>query len=86
MEIKFTYNNNGIETEKEFENYLDLVEFVATNLIKDDDFISLKMGDSVIRGIQGLAGYALGVVRLAREAIEQDGDEIISEFQEEYNI
>jgi len=68
MDIKFTYKQNNEVIEKEFNDYLDLVEFVALKGIKDEDFVSMNLGDEEISGgINGLALYALRTVDKIRE-------------------
>lgn len=77
--IKFVYKKGGAFATEVFDRTLDMIEFVALNRIKDEDFISMSEIDretgeedaeSKIVGIDGLAEAALKRVAdtRAREA------------------
>ena len=91
--IKF--KDSGATMTAEFENYLDLLYFVADKKIKDEDFVSINIGDSDIEGIDGLCAYTKAMVtevkaaqKAAEEAMnaeyqEEDGEEFVFDDEEE---
>jgi hypothetical protein len=91
--IKF--KDSGAIMTAEFENYLDLLYFVADKKIKDEDFVSINLGDSDIEGIDGLCAYTKAMVtevkaaqKAAEEAMnaeyqEEDGEEFVFDDEEE---
>lgn len=91
--IKFKDSNATVTAD--FENYLDLLYFVADKKIKDEDFVSINFGDSDIEGIDGLCAYTKAMVtevkaaqKAAEEAMEaeyqeEDGEEFVFDDEEE---
>ena len=91
--IKFKDSNATVTAD--FDNYLDLLYFVADKKIKDEDFVSINLGDSDIEGIDGLCAYTKAMVtevkaaqKAAEEAMnaeyqEEDGEEFIFDDEEE---
>lgn len=91
--IKFKDSNATVTAD--FENYLDLLYFVADKKIKDEDFVSINLGDSDIEGIDGLCAYTKAMVtevkaaqKAAEEAMnaeyqEEDGEEFVFDDEEE---
>lgn len=73
--IKFKYMANGTEMVKVFDKYQDMLRFVATSRIKDEDFVGLQFGadddedKEEIIGIDGLCDKAMAV---ADQMDEQD--------------
>lgn len=54
--FKLKYRNSGSVEEVSFEEYMDLVYFVASNKIKDDDVVSINLfGEEM--DLNGLADY-----------------------------
>ena len=92
--IKFK-DSNATVTTADFDNYLDLLYFVADKKIKDEDFVSINLGDSDIEGIDGLCAYTKAMVtevkaaqKAAEEAMkaeyqEEDGEEFVFDDEEE---
>jgi hypothetical protein len=80
--FKFSYVNNGQVEEVEFNKYYELVRFVAQNKVRDDDFVSMSLGDEVtINGLDNLAEYAIQKSNEAEEA-ERQYEEYMREMQE----
>ena len=80
--FKFSYVNNGQVEEVEFSKYYELVRFVAQNKVRDDDFVSMSLGDEVtINGLDNLAEYAIQKSNEAEEA-ERQYEEYMREMQE----
>ena len=91
--IKFKDSNATVTAD--FDNYLDLLYFVADKKIKDEDFVSINLGDSDIEGIEGLCAYTKAMVtevkaaqKAAEEAMkaeyqEEDGEEFVFDDEEE---
>lgn len=91
--IKFKDSNATVTAD--FDNYLDLLYFVADKNIKDEDFVSINLGDSDIEGINGLCAYTKAMVtevkaaqKAAEEAMkaeyqEEDGEEFVFDDEEE---
>ena len=91
--IKFKDSNATVTAD--FDNYLDLLYFVADKKIKDEDFVSINLGDSDIEGIDGLCAYTKSMVtevkaaqKAAEEAMkaeyqEEDGEEFVFDDEEE---
>jgi len=91
--IKFKDSNATVTAD--FDNYLDLLYFVADKKIKDEDFVSINLGDSDIEGIDGLCAYTKAMVtevkaaqKAAEEAMkaeyqEEDGEEFVFDDEEE---
>lgn len=80
--FKFSYVNNGQVEEVEFNKYYELVRFVAQNKVRDDDFVSMSLGDEVtINGLDNLAEYAIQKSNEAEEA-ERQHEEYMREMQE----
>ena len=80
--FKITYTKKNSVRSAEFKDYLDLIEFVAEEMINDNDLVSLDLGDRHIDGLAGLASYVLETVataRVMRDMMqileEQDGEE-----------
>ena len=44
-----------------FDKAYDLIRFVATNRIKDEDFVGMNFGEREVEGIDGLCDYAMEV-------------------------
>ena len=59
--FNFTFNNNGTQTTQTFEKAYDLIRFVATSRIKDEDFVGMNFGERQVEGIDGLCNYAMEV-------------------------
>jgi len=66
--VKFAYKVNGEVVEKEFKSYPELILFVASNDIKDEDFVSIDMPGLKAEGINGLKQEA---ITKSTEAIKQ---------------
>lgn len=93
--IKFKDSNATVTAN--FDNYLDLLYFVADKKIKDEDFVSINLGDSDIEGIDGLCAYTKAMVtevkaaqKAAEEAIEaeyqeEDGEEFVFDDEDEFD-
>lgn len=93
--IKFKDSNATVTAD--FENYLDLLYFVADKKIKDEDFVSINLGDSDIEGIDGLCAYTKAMVtevkaaqKAAEEAMEaeyqeEDGEEFVFDDEDEFD-
>ena len=79
--FKINYAVDGQVKEVEFEKYYELVRFVAMNKIKDEDFVSLGLGETTINGIDELADYAIQKSNEAEEA-ERQFEEYMREMQE----
>lgn len=79
--FKINYIVDGQVKEVEFEKYYELVRFVAMNKIKDEDFVSLGLGETTINGIDELADYAIQKSNEAEEA-ERQFEEYMREMQE----
>ena len=79
--FKINYTVDGQVKEVEFEKYYELVRFVAMNKIKDEDFVSLGLGETTINGIDELADYAIQKSNEAEEA-EREFEEYMREMQE----
>ena len=75
--VKFSYNVNGKVVNINFESYADMILFVASSDIKDEDFVSLEMGETVINGISGLKGALIDMATAMKELenIEFEEDE-----------
>ena len=75
--FKITYTKKNSVRSAEFKDYLDLVEFVAEEMINDNDLISLDLGDRHIDGLAGLAAYALqsvAAIRFVRDMAQAEED------------
>lgn len=73
--FKITYTKKNSIRSAEFKDYLDLVEFVAEEMINDNDLVSLDLGDRHIDGLAGLAAYALqsvAAMRFVREMAQAE--------------
>lgn len=57
--VKFAYRKNGEVIEKEFKSNAELILFVATNNIDDNDFVSIDMPGLKAEGIDGLRQEAI---------------------------
>ena len=80
--FKFSYVNNGQVEEVEFNKYYELVRFVAQNNVRDEDFVSMSLGENVtINGLDNLAEYAIQRSNEAEEA-ERRFEEYMHEMQE----
>lgn len=80
--FKFSYVNNGQVEEVEFNKYYELVRFVAQNKVRDEDFVSMSLGEDVtINGLDNLAEYAIQKSNEAEEA-ERRFEEYACEMQE----
>lgn len=75
--FKITYTKKNSVRSAEFKDYLDLVEFVAEEMINDNDLVSLDLGDRHIDGLAGLAAYALqsvAAMRFVRDMAQAEED------------
>lgn len=79
--IKFKDSNATVTAD--FENYLDLLYFVADKKIKDEDFVSINLGDSDIEGIDGLCAYTKAMVTEVKAAQKAAEEAMEAEYQEE---
>lgn len=79
--IKFKDSNATVTAD--FENYLDLLYFVADKKIKDEDFVSINLGDSDIEGIDGLSAYTKAMVTEVKAAQKAAEEAMEAEYQEE---
>ena len=80
--IKFK-DSNATVTTADFDNYLDLLYFVADKKIKDEDFVSINLGDSDIEGIDGLCAYTKAMVTEVKAAQKVAEEAMKAEYQEE---
>lgn len=80
--IKFKDSTNATVT-ADFENYLDLLYFVADKKIKDEDFVSINLGDSDIEGIDGLCTYTKAMVTEVKAAQKAAEEAMEAEYQSE---
>ena len=84
--FKITYTKKNSIRSAEFKDYLDLVEFVAEEMINDNDLVSLDLGDRHIDGLAGLAAYALqsvAAMRFVRDMAQAEEDCVEEEYDEE---
>lgn len=79
--IKFKDSNATVTAD--FDNYLDLLYFVADKKIKDEDFVSINLGDSDIEGIDGLCAYTKAMVTEVKAAQKAAEEAMKAEYQEE---
>ena len=79
--IKFKDSNATVTAD--FDNYLDLLYFVADKKIKDEDFVSINLGDSDIEGIDGLCAYTKAMVTEVKAAQKVAEEAMKAEYQEE---
>ena len=79
--IKFKDLNATVTAD--FDNYLDLLYFVADKKIKDEDFVSINLGDSDIEGIDGLCAYTKAMVTEVKAAQKAAEEAMKAEYQEE---
>ena len=79
--IKFKDSNATVTAD--FDNYLDLLYFVADKKIKDEDFVSINLGDSDIEGIDGLCAYTKAMVTEVKAAQKAAEEAMNAEYQEE---
>ena len=85
--FNFTFKNNGQATTMTFDKAYDLIRFVATNRIKDEDFVGMNFGEREVEGIDGLCNYAMEVadnMQANEEAIEAMMAEYEDEEDEDY--
>ena len=80
--IKFK-DSNATVTTADFDNYLDLLFFVADKKIKDEDFVSINLGDSDIEGIDGLCAYTKAMVTEVKAAQKAAEEAMEAEYQSE---
>lgn len=76
--FKLKYRNSVGVVEVNFDSYMELVFFVASNKIKDEDFVSITLGDEEeIEGIDNLYNVVADKVQEAIEArdVEDEEDE-----------
>jgi len=79
--IKFKDSNATVTAD--FDNYLDLLYFVADKKIKDEDFVSINLGDSDIEGIDGLCAYTKAMVTEVKAAQKAAEEAMEAEYQSE---
>lgn len=68
--FKLKYRNSGSVEEVSFEEYMDLVYFVASNKIKDDDVVSINLfGEEM--DLNGLADYVTTTIEAYKIANDE---------------
>jgi len=89
--FKLKYRNAVSVVEVSFESYMDLVYFVASNKIGDDQFVAITLGDREIEGLDNLYGFVTSEIEEAKAAeAESDNDDYCDEdddcdyYEEEY--
>ena len=74
--FKLKYRNSVGVVEVNFDSYMELVFFVASNKIKDEDFVSITLGDEEeIEGIDYLYNVVADRVKEAMEAERAEDEE-----------
>lgn len=66
--FKLSYKVNGEVKEVVFDHNFELIRFVAVSGIKDEDFVSLTIGEKEINGMAGLVNEALEVADKMEES------------------
>lgn len=67
------YRNSGSVEEVSFEEYMDLVYFVASNKIKDDDVVSITLFDEEM-DLNGLANKVMANIEAYKIAHDKSRD------------
>ena len=74
--FKLKYRNSVGVVEVNFDSYMELVFFVASNKIKDEDFVSITLGDEKeIEGIDNLYNVVADSIHEAMEAKRAESEE-----------
>ena len=74
--FKLKYRNSVGVVEVNFDSYMELVFFVASNKIKDEDFVSITLGDeNEIEGIDNLYNVVADSIHEAMEAKRAESEE-----------
>jgi len=74
--FKLKYRNSVGVVEVNFDSYMELVFFVASNKIKDEDFVSITLGDEEeIEGIDNLYSVVADRVQEAMAARDTEAEE-----------